>query len=74
MDFALKNALPEAGEGDEAFFAAIDNRVAQFVEAMDDDLNTADGIAALFEMAREINTYLSEPRLQSRSRVCRQKV
>ena len=62
MDFALKNALPEAGEGDEAFFAAIDNRVAQFVEAMDDDLNTADGIAALLEMAREINTYLSEPR------------
>lgn len=62
IDFALKNALPEAGEGDEAFLAALDNRVSQFVEAMDDDLNTADGIAALFEMAREINTYLAEPR------------
>ncbi len=29
---------------------------------MDDDLNTADGIAALFEMARDINSFLTEPR------------
>ena len=28
---------------------------------MDDDLNTADGIAALFEMARDINTYIAQP-------------
>ncbi len=27
----------------------------QFIEAMDDDLNTADGIAAIFELVREIN-------------------
>ena len=31
--------------------------MAQFVEAMDDDLNTADGIAALFELARDCNTF-----------------
>ena len=29
---------------------------------MDDDLNTADGIAALFEMARDINSFMSVPR------------
>jgi cysteinyl-tRNA synthetase len=28
----------------------------KFIEAMDDDLNTADAIAALFEMVKEINT------------------
>ena len=29
---------------------------------MDDDLNTADGIAALFELARDINTFIASPR------------
>ncbi len=33
---------------------------AKFCEAMDDDFNTADGIAVLFEMAREINKGISE--------------
>ena len=28
----------------------------KFIEAMDDDLNTADGIAAIFELVKEINT------------------
>lgn len=59
LDFALESAL---GEGDwRAFQEKIDARAAQFVEAMDDDLNTADGIAALFEMARDINTYIAQP-------------
>lgn len=37
-------------------------RREQFIEAMDDDLNTADGIAALFELARDINTFIASPR------------
>ena len=32
----------------------------QFDEAMDDDFNTANGIAALFELAQLANTYLIE--------------
>ncbi len=31
-----------------------------FVKAMDDDLNTADGIAAVFELVRRINTALAD--------------
>lgn len=31
-----------------------------FIEAMDDDFNTANGIAAIFELARLANTYLLE--------------
>lgn len=54
IDFEIKNA-PE-GELDEAVKAQLDKRVAQFIKAMDDDLNTADGIAAVFELARDINT------------------
>ncbi len=62
LDFVLKNACETPTEGEDAFRKQIDSRVAQFVEAMDDDLNTADGIAALFEMARDINTFVSETR------------
>ncbi len=34
-------------------------RRAEFIEAMEDDLNTADAIAALFNLARDINTMLA---------------
>jgi len=34
-------------------------RRRQFIEAMDDDFNTADAIAALFELVRDINTAVS---------------
>ena len=33
---------------------------ADFIKAMDDDLNTADGIAAVFELVRKINTALAD--------------
>lgn len=40
----------------------IDQCVEKFITVMDDDLNTADGITALFDMVKIINTYLTEPR------------
>ena len=54
IDFEIKNA-PD-GELDDNIKAQFDKRVEQFIKAMDDDLNTADGIAAVFELARDINT------------------
>jgi cysteinyl-tRNA synthetase len=54
LDFALKNA---AGADDD-FTAAkemVNARREQFCAAMDDDLNTADALAALFELVRDIN-------------------
>lgn len=60
LDFALEKA---AGEGEDPSFTALcDKRREQFEAAMDDDLNTADGLTALFELARDINTYIAEPR------------
>lgn len=59
LDFARKNAGDMAIAGEDAFKAQLDSRVSQFVTAMDDDLNTADGISAIFEMARDINSFLS---------------
>ncbi len=37
-----------------------DNRMKQFTEAMDDDLNTADGLTAVFELVRELNIMISD--------------
>ena len=62
MDFALTVAVDAVGEGDAAFMKEIDQCVEKFVTVMDDDLNTADGITALFDMVKIINTYLTEPR------------
>lgn len=56
IDFELKNASD--GELSEEIKEKLDKRVAQFIEAMDDDLNTADGIAAVFELVRDINTFV----------------
>ena len=53
LTFALKNA-PE-GEADKAFIEKLNARKEQFDNAMDDDLNTADALAAIFELVRDIN-------------------
>lgn len=60
LDFALKNASDEAGANDGEIVAMIDNRRNQFIEAMEDDLNTADAIGTIFELVRDINTYVNE--------------
>ena len=36
-----------------------EERKAQFIEAMDDDLNTADAISAIFELVRDINILIA---------------
>ncbi len=54
LDFELKNA-PD-GELDTGVKAQLDKREEQFGNALDDDLNTADGIAAVFDLVRDINT------------------
>jgi len=37
-----------------------EQRRQQFIDAMDDDLNTADALAAIFELVREINTMITD--------------
>lgn len=54
LDFALQNA--EDGTASDELSAIFDKRRQQFIDAMSDDLNTADAIAALFELVRDINT------------------
>ena len=55
LDFAVKNASTDIPD-DEEIIKLIDSRKEQFITAMDDDLNTADGIAAIFDLVSDINT------------------
>ncbi|MCQ2462320.1 MAG: cysteine--tRNA ligase [Clostridia bacterium] len=60
LDFALKNACDEADVNDEETKKLISSRENEFIEAMEDDLNTADAIGVLFELVRDINTRVNE--------------
>ena len=57
--FALDNAQEAQKDGDNARKTALGVYRDKFIEAMDDDLNTADAIAAVFALARDINTNLT---------------
>lgn len=54
LDFAIKNATDTEVDAD--IIAVINNRRERFIDVMDDDLNTADGISVLFELVKDINT------------------
>ncbi|MBS4023534.1 MAG: cysteine--tRNA ligase [Dethiobacter sp.] len=50
--------LPVADSAEDALAAGLGAYRERFIAAMDDDFNTADALAVLFELAREANTYL----------------
>ena len=54
IDFALKNA-PDGGEAP----AFLEERKKEFIDAMEDDLNTADALAAVFMLVKDINTAIA---------------
>ena len=60
LDFALQNAGDTAPDNADEIKKQLDSRREQFCRAMDDDLNTADGIAAVFELVRDINVSVLE--------------
>lgn len=60
MDFALQNAVEEAGEKDAEIIAAIDAKQEKFIEAMEDDLNTGEALGAVFELVKEINLNVND--------------
>lgn len=56
LDFELKNSADAEHDGDKAIIDGFNKYREQFIAAMDDDLNTADAIASIFELVRDINT------------------
>ncbi len=69
IDFALGSATDEKAPDEDELLKSILSRREQFIEAMDNDLNTADALAAVFELVREINTLTSGAQLGSRKAI-----
>ena len=56
LNFVKQNAADvEPTEAEQAFIAQCEASEKKFNEAMDDDMNTADALAALFELVREVH-------------------
>lgn len=56
LDFAIANGVDALPENADEIKNLLSSRREQFISAMDDDLNTADAISAVFELVRDINT------------------
>lgn len=64
--FALSNAAGGEKAAEAEWKQKLDSHRDDFIKAMDDDLNTADAIAAIFELARDINTYTAAANVPSK--------
>ena len=60
LKYALEHSSDEQlKSGEELTVKIFESRREQFISAMDDDLNTADAISAVFELVRDINRALT---------------
>lgn len=57
--FYMENAANTSSD-EQALKDKLDTHRLDFIKAMDDDLNTADGISAIFELVRDINTMVAD--------------
>ena len=60
LNFLLQNAAGEMTEEEKKLAKEAEGFIAKFDEAMDDDFNTADAIAAIFELVKFANTNAKE--------------
>ncbi len=60
LEFILDKDLMDNSDDDRASMEKIDGFRIQFEQSMDDDLNTADGVAALFELVKFANSEINE--------------
>ena len=59
LEFLMKNSPSGEKDGEDKIKDLLLTHKADFITAMDDDFNTADGITALFELARDINSNIN---------------
>ncbi|MCL2628626.1 MAG: cysteine--tRNA ligase [Oscillospiraceae bacterium] len=56
LTFIAENGGDSVSENEKKFIETLGNYRDRFIEAMDDDFNTADAIAVIFELVRESNS------------------
>ena len=59
LEYALKTAAGKLTAEEEALLSELPAFKEKFIEKMDDDLNTADALSTIFDLARWINTQLA---------------
>jgi cysteinyl-tRNA synthetase len=59
LEFLMKNVPSGQKEGEREVMRRLEGYQDHFIEAMEDDLNTADAVSALFDLARDINTNIN---------------
>lgn len=59
LAFLMENSPSGEKEGEKQAHHRMEQYRDRFIEAMEDDLNTADALSALFELAKDINTNLN---------------
>lgn len=69
LAFLEKNAVAGEKPGEGEIREQLLSHKKDFIEAMDDDFNTADAISALFELARDINSRLN-PQTKPSKELC----
>lgn len=61
MEFLSKNGSDEAlSDVQNEILSGLDKHREKFIAAMDDDINTADAIAAIFELVRDVNSAVAD--------------
>ncbi|MGE4547926.1 MAG: cysteine--tRNA ligase [Intestinibacillus sp.] len=61
LEFRITKATGDAlTAGETEKLSALGQYKQKFIDAMDDDLNTADALSAIFELTRDINGYISQ--------------
>ena len=60
----------DMSESEKTVLAGLDKYRQQFIEAMDDDLNTADAISAVFELITAVNTAVREGASKESAQKC----
>lgn len=75
MEFLSENGSDEPlTDKQNEILAGFDKYREKFIATMDDDLNTADAIAAIFELVRDVNTHLAENKTRAFAASCRERV
>lgn len=59
LEFLKKNAIDKVSDKEKKLLKKLEEYKSNFIKAMDDDLNTADAIAAIFDIVKEVNTFVN---------------
>ena len=67
LEFLAENGAKDALSAEElTFVERLPAYRTRFIEVMDDDFNTADGVAVIFELVRDVNTLIAEIKTPTR--------